>query len=40
LNFWIGNYDKRAQKEKDYHPPPKIVPQEIVVTDFEFSPPR
>jgi hypothetical protein len=38
LNFWMGNYDKRAEKEEGYHPPPKIVPQEVVVTNFEFIP--
>jgi len=34
LNFWFGNY---AAKQTP-NPPPSKLPQEVVVTNFEFRP--
>jgi hypothetical protein len=36
LNFWFGNYSAHQNP----NPPPSTLPQEIVVTNFEFRPPR
>jgi hypothetical protein len=35
LNFWLGNYTARQIP----NPPPRTLPQEILVTNFEFRPP-
>ena len=35
LNFWRGNFPDAAN---GFNPPPATIPQEVVVTDFEFQP--
>lgn len=35
LNFWQGNFPDAAG---GFNPPPATIPQEVVVTDFEFKP--
>jgi hypothetical protein len=35
LNFWQGNFPDVAN---GFNPPPATIPQEVVVTDFEFQP--
>ncbi|HEY1260333.1 MAG TPA: hypothetical protein VGF34_13890 [Stellaceae bacterium] len=34
LNLWMGNY----RGDTSPHPPPKMLPYEVVVTNFEFAP--
>jgi hypothetical protein len=34
LNFWMGDYEDAV---KGFNPPPKTLPQEVVVTNFEFG---
>ncbi len=35
LNLWMGNY---RQAKDGYNPPPRTVPQEVVVSNFQFRP--
>jgi hypothetical protein len=35
LNLWMGNYPDAVN---NFNPPPASLPQEVVVTNFEFSP--
>lgn len=37
LNFWMGNYAAAVNK---VNPPPSTLPQEVVVTNFEFRVPQ
>jgi hypothetical protein len=37
LNFWMGNYGAAVN---GVNPPPSILPQEVVVTNFEFRVPQ
>jgi hypothetical protein len=38
LNFWFGNYSAKRPDPDDPNPPPSKLPQELVVTNFEFRP--